>query len=234
MTLAKSATRATPNIEEGRTIAGQLAAMGPEALNPLFDVMADRASSPFAKTLATMSLVPVLDPRVAPRLLDLTKPENEVTTRVCATSLLGWIQQPEVDAALNELKNDKNRQVRFQALQGLAQKSLEGRKAFGDLWKQPDTTVDERAKIVSVLSNGPFTDSLPIFQEAAGDAKLGEPVRILAIQMLGRAGNPSSLPVLNECAEKDPNPQVQTTAKNAIDAVNKRAEDARALQPPKP
>jgi HEAT repeat protein len=222
MELAKSASRLKPNIDEGTAIARQLAACGADALAPLYEVLADRASTPFAKALATMSLTNAVDPKEAPRLLAMVKPENDPTTRVCATSLLVTVPGPEVDAALNELKTDKDRQVRFQALRALAIRNAGGRQALADLWKQPDTTPDERASIVTVLSAGPVSDSLEIFQNAVRDPAINQQARELAVQLLGRVGNQSSIAALTECAEKDPSEIVRNAAQTAIEAINTR------------
>ena len=173
-----------------------------------------------------MSLQGAVDPKQAPRLTALTKPENDATTRVCATSLLGTIQGPEADAALAELKNDNDRRVRFQALHALAKRGSEGRKAFMDLWKQPDTTPAERGDIVNVLSGGSISDSIMIFMDAVRNTQLDESVRILAAQTLGRVGNQSALQILNECAEKDSSEKVRAAAKTAAEAVSARLNKA--------
>jgi HEAT repeat protein len=222
MEMAKSASREKPNIDEGAAIARQLATYGADALAPLYDVLADRASTPFAKALVTMSVSNVVDPKEGPRLLAMVKPENDPTTRTCATSLLAAVPGPEVDTALNELKTDTDRQVRFQALRALATRNPEGRKALADLWKLPDTTPEERASIVNVLSVGPAADSLGVFQDAVRDPTIHEQARELATQLLGRVGNASSIAALTECAEKDPSERVRNTAKTAIEAINTR------------
>jgi HEAT repeat protein len=223
MELAKTATRDKTNVEEGAAIAQKLAEQGPDALQPIIDVLADKASTPFAKALAAMSLRGNLDAKQVPRLLALLQPENDPTTRVCATSLLSLIQGPEVDTALDGLKADSNRQVRFQATRAMAMRgSPDGRKALGELWKQPETTQAERSDIINVLSFGSVSDSLNLFHEAARDPKLDEPTRVVAIQLLGRAGNQTSLAVLTECAEKDASEKVRAAAKTAVQALNER------------
>ena len=224
MDLAKTASREKPNIEEGVTLARDIAKDGLGALGPLYDVLADKASSPFAKAMATMSLMASPDASQVARVAAMTTPGNDLTTRVCATSLLGSIMpSTEADAALGALRNDTERQVRFQALRGLAMRSSEGgRKAFADLYRQPDTTPTEKGDIVSVLSFGAVSDSITVFQDALKDLTVDESVRDLAAQILGRAGNQSSIAPLNECIEKDPSQKVKDAAKLALDALNSR------------
>ena len=245
MDLAKTASREKPNIEEGITLVRDIAKDGPAALAPLYDVLADKASSPYAKAMAAMSLMAMPDASQVARVAAMTTPGNDFTTRVCATSILGAIMpSTEADAALGALKNDTERQVRFQALRGLAMRSAEGgRKAFGDLYRQPDTTPAEKGDIVSALSFGPASDSITLFQDALKDMTVDESVRGLAAQLMGRAGNQSSIAPLNECIEKDPSQKVKDAAKLALDALNSRlktpitdpaAPPAPAAAPPAP
>ncbi len=228
--LAQTATREKPNVEEAVAVANKLAETGPDAMKPIMDVLADKASTPFAKAVAAMSLRGHLDAKQLPELMAMVKPESDATTRVCTVSLIALIQSPEVDTALNGLKADANRQVRFQATRGLASRgSVEGRKALGEWWRQPDATVAERNDILNVLSFGTVSDSLNVFHDAVRDPKLDDASRIMAAQLLGRAGNQASIAPLTECAEKDPSEQVRATAKTALQALTERLQKSGAL-----
>jgi HEAT repeat protein len=222
MVLAKSATREKPNVEEGVLVVREIAKAGPAALGPLYDVLADKAASPFAKALASISLSVVFDAGQLPRVTALTKPENDLSTRLCATRLLGAIPGAEADAALTALATDPERQVRYQALRSLAARAPEGRKAFAELFSKPDTTTQEKSEIVSVLAGGTASDSIGVFEGALKDGTLDESIRVLAAQVLGRVGNESSLAPLTECRAKDPSENVQKAARSAIDALNSR------------
>ena len=222
MVLAKSATREKPNVEEGISTAHEMAKGGPGALAPLLDVLADKASSPYAKALAAMSLTDAPDASQLPRVTALTKPENDLSTRLCATRLLGVMPDAEADAALKALATDPERQVRYQALRALAGRAPEGRKAFAELFFQGDTTPQEKNDIVAVLAGGPSGDNIGLFEAVVKDATLDESSRALAAQALGRAGNESSLAPLTECMAKDPSENVRKAAKSAIDALNSR------------
>lgn len=222
MDLAKSASREKPNITEGVALAHEIAKGGPAALAPLYDVMADKSSSPFAKALAAMSLMASPDASQTTRVIAMTAQGNDVTTRVCATSLLGATLSAESDAALNALKTDPERQVRFQALRGLATHSPEGRKAFADLFRQPDATPMEKGEIVSVLSAGSASDSIYFFHDALKDMTVDESVRAAAAEVLGRLGNQPSIAPLMESVEKDPSQKVQQAAKLALVDINSR------------
>ncbi len=222
MDLAKSASRERPNITEGVALAREIAKGGPGSLSPLYDVMADKSSSPFAKALAAMSLMTSPDASQATRVVALTAQGNDLTTRVCATSLLGAILSAESDAALNALKTDPERQVRFQAIRGLATRSPEGLKAFADLYRKPDTTPMEKGDIVSVLSAQYASDSIDILHDALKDTTIDESIRAIAAEALGRSGNQPSIAPLTECAEKDPSQKVQQAAKLALVEINSR------------
>jgi len=228
--LAKSATREKPNIDEGLMLAEKLAQFGPDALMPMVDVLADAASTPYAKALASMGLSYQADAKLLPKLLPLVKPEKDLAMRICAAGVLANVPGAQAEAALNELKADKERQVRFHALRGLATRSAAGRKALADLWKQPDTTPAERNQIVMVLSSGTASDSQPLFQEAMRDTTLPEETRLFAIQILGRVGAPAFAPSLNECAEKDPNEKIRAAAKTAAEAIQARENKKGTLQ----
>jgi hypothetical protein len=230
--LAAKASRETPNVEDGAALAIELSKTGPDALNPLYDTLADKSSSPYAKAMTTTSLMGLVTPNQMPRIVGMTTPGNDVTTRVCATSLLGSFppDNAEAGAALNGLKNDTDRQVRFQALRGLASRSLDDKKAFGDLYRLPETSQAEKQDILSVLSFGSIAEVISIFHDAAKDVALDDAGRVLAIQTLGRTGNQDSLAVLKDLFENESHPPVKNAAKTALDGLEEQMKSRAALK----
>jgi HEAT repeat protein len=228
--LAKTANAEKPNLAEGIAVVKKLAEFGQDALQPVFDTLADKASSPRAKALATVGLSGVLDTDAAARLLPLIKPENDLTTRACATKLLTLLAGANVDEALNQLKNDPEHQVRFQAVRALASRKPEGRKDFIDLWAKPETTIPEKKDILVFLASVPSGDSLPIFQDVLRAPDFDEDCKLIALSSLGLLADPSTEPLLLELAEKGASDAIKTAAKDAIEAVNGRKKTTAALQ----
>jgi len=224
MELAKSATRAAPPIEETKELAQQMYEKDPKSLYPLLDLVANPSESPFVKILATLSLMPGVDEQLAPRVLELTKPGNEATTRACATQLLTYAKAPSVDSRLRELAADPERRVSFHAKCAFAQRHPEGRAALREVWKDPATNPAERSAIVQVLTaSGTPADSLDLFEEAAQNGALDENARLAAVTALGSAGTASNIPALQNVAGQDASTTVRSAASNAISAINGRA-----------
>ena len=233
---AKTASAEKPNLVEGTMAAKKLAEFGPEALQPIYDTLADKASSPRAKALAAISLVPVLDKDASGRLLPMTKPENDVTTRVCATKLLTNLAGAEIDAALAQLKADADHQVRFQALRALAVRSPQGRKELIEFFSQPGTSLAEKQDILTLLASVPATDSLGVFHDIVRSGDFDEEAKLAALAALAVLADPSSETIVAELAANGPNEAIRNAAKEAHDAVIGRKNAAAAIQsnPPKP
>ncbi|MCX5757642.1 MAG: hypothetical protein NTU83_03880 [Candidatus Hydrogenedentes bacterium] len=228
--LAKTASAEKPNLAEGINVAKKLAEFGQDALQPVYDTLADKASSPRAKALAAISLSGVLDKDSATRLLPLVKPENDLTTRVCATKLLTTLLGANVDDVLNQLKSDPEHQVRFQALRALATRVPEGRKDLIDFWSKPDTTIAEKKDILTLLASVPSGDSLPVFLDVLRAPDFDEGLKLAVLSALTILADASTEPILTELAEKGASDAIKTAAKDALDAVNGRKKATAAAQ----
>lgn len=227
--LAKAASMDNADLQTAVAIAMKLAESGQAALDPLLDVLADPAASPYAKVMVVASLSTITSPGMAARLITLTKPGNETTTRACATQLLINVPGPQVDAILRKLTQDEERRVRFAALRAMAlRKPEEGNKALAALWGQPTTTAQERNEIVVVVARSRMKDNLPIFKEAIVDTELSEPAYMAAAMVLLRVGDESAIEPLTVCAEKNPNEEVRILAENSIKAIRERLELSQA------
>ena len=233
--LAKASTRENPKIAETSEVAGKLAGLGWAALAPLLDLMADPQSDPATKVLATLSIRENLTVEMVPRIIQMTQEGNEATTRACATDVLGFVREESAQRRLAELKNDKERRVRFLAYRGLVIQDVENMQAREDLqelWRQPDATPEERGHIVLALINGPVLDSTWLLKEAVLDQEIAVQARLLAVRMLGRVGDEGCIEALTACLEKDPDEGVRAAAENAIASIKERPAGVGALTLP--
>ena len=226
-TLVKEAAEGKVNPDGAIAIARALVSFGPDAINPLFDTLAEPSGSPYPKIVATMGIKSVISPAVLDRILLIVKPENEAVSRACAVGLLGDIMDPRAETALNEYKKDPDRGVRFEAIFGLAKRSPEGCKALLDLWKSPDLTAPEHNDIVARIASMPILASpeavLEILHGAIQNPAIEENLRLASVTALGQMGKSESLAPLAACAEKDPSQAVKDAAKSASEAIAAKA-----------
>ena len=233
--LAKTSTRENPEIDRTSEIAGKLAELGWAAFGPLLDLVADPQSEPTIKVLAALSIRENLTVEMVPRIIQMTEEENEPTTRACAAELLGFIPEESAKKRLGQLKNDKERRVRFLAYRGLVNQDVQDTQAREDLqelWRQPDATPEERGHIVLALINGPVFDSVWLLKEAVLDQEIAVQARLPAVRMLGRLGDEGCLDALTSCLEKDPNEEVRAAAENGIAAIKERPEKGNVITLP--
>lgn len=220
--LAESATRDNPPLDEATKLANEIAVRDPRALLSLLDLVEDEESAPHVKVLATLSLAPVMGPYVSDRLIEMTKPGKDGTTRACATSLLRQIPTEDVTAALKQLKNDSEPRVKLYAQLGLATRSVEERNNLYEMWKKGELSVQEKGTVIDVLAGSPAVKDIPLFQETAADKEFHEQARVLAVEALGKVGAEEQIDVLKNYAKDDPSNKVQIAAKAALDGLNAR------------
>lgn len=219
--LAKSASRENPHIDEAFQLATDIAIQDPHALLSLLDLVSDPQSSPYTKVLATLSLAPVVGPHLAPRLIEMSKSENEATTRACATNMLRLVQTEEVTAVLRNLKTDTEPRVRLHAQIGLATRDPQERREVYALYRQPDRSPEEKGTIIDALAASPDAADLPLMLEAAADASFSEGVRVLAIGAIGVIGGNDQVAALTAWAA-DPSEKISTAAKDSLEQIKSR------------
>jgi HEAT repeat protein len=225
LAIANTSTREKPMIEETVALAPEIMNAYAGKPNPLLGVLADKASAPVVKVLATLSLQTILDPTTIDSLIEMLKPEYDNTTRACVTDLLGVYKGASVDEALKAVANDPDRRVRFLALRGLAIRDPEKRKELHQWWSQADATADERSRIVETLTSGLISDSVWLFMDAAGRKDLPEGIRVTAIDMAGRAGSETCIEQLSKYAETDSSEAVRAAAATAVAAIKERMQN---------
>ncbi len=222
MAIAKTATREKPMMDETAALVQPILDAYTGKPNPLLGVLEDKDAAPMVKVLATINLKTILDPGIVDTLIGLLTPEHDNTTRACAADLLGLYKGKVVDDALKSIVNDEDRRIRFLALRGLAIREPQHRKDLHQWWAQPDATVEERYRIVETLGNGPISDSVPLFLDAASRQELPEGIRMMAIDMAGRAGSDACTEPLNKIAEADASEEVRKAAAAAVAAIKER------------
>ena len=237
-------------------LASELARQGEQGR--LIDVLGGKDETPVAKVLAVVSLSPVLSADMIDRLAALTSPENEVTTRAGATSLLATMLFPDmrppeipgkfvsptgaqledIRGLLRELGDDPEFRVKLAALGGLSRTGdPEAADALAGLWNTPNLRPADRMEIFRALPNDNPQPHKKILMDAAQDTNLDPEIRVDAISYLGRIPEDDVLPVVDGVAKNDPSAGVREMAAQAAAALRARLgsnEPAQSETPPAP
>ena len=210
------------DVETGSEVARRLK-VTPGGLKPLLDVMGDPSSSDNHKLFALLSLIPVLDDAMEPRLLELTQAGNPITTRSCAIHLLGSLSTDTALKRAEELLDDPEHRVRTAAL--VVQLKARNPAAHGHvmkIWEDPETKAKDREAILLMLPDEMFQQHEAVFGKALLEDDLVSLAREAVAAALGRVGTASSIEVLEQAAAGDSDDKVQTVAKAAADAIRAR------------
>jgi len=217
--------RTDPSSTACQVVAYKLRTIAPEALLPLIDILANPKEDPFIKVCVVKSVQGQAHPILTERLLALVGPEQDATTRACATHLLGDVPSEEVLATLRTLAHDPDRRIRLAALRGLVRGGdPEGRHGLAAMWDEPGSRVQERNEIGLTLANDIQHDkeNADVMMKAITDFELDVAVRSGAVAALGRALDPKAIPALEISAEKDPDESVREIAASAINLIKAR------------
>ncbi len=234
------------DVPKATEIAHKLAALGPEQLNPLLEVLASKEASPVEKVLVVMSTMPSISKDHEPRLIELTGPQYDSISRADAAHLLGILLQRRAGTQqgvdrLRKLMADPDRHVSSAAILVM--------ELVGDpdgvtwavaLWSSPEATPEERTSVVLNMPQRAVMQNMKIYAEAVLDTRLSADARRRAIQDLGMVGDASVLEALKKCAETEPEPTLKDLAKAAAEAVDARVKqglvavpiDSKNLPPP--
>lgn len=186
----------------------QLQTLGPDKLDPLFDVLADPDADPAKKVLVVVTLQNIVDATMTPKLIPLTSAEYDVNTRSAAAQLISLAQDPSTRDLLLELSEDDDTRIRLAALQGLAlMNNNEAIAKLQAMYTDEGIQPAVRDRIVQTLARFPDPGSLPIYRAAAVDVLLEPASRFAAVVGLGDQGTEADLAVLDEAADNggDPN-----------------------------
>ena len=195
---------------------------GDEGINKFFKVLETPEEPPSAKMLAVMCLTPFVKPEWKNRLLQLTKPEIDVNTRVCALTLLDIIPTDEITEYLKSLLNDPEPRVQFVVLTALAKRNQpEGIEKLNELWEKT-TRPQDREHILLSIPPQRVKEFLNLYRAGALDMDISKSVRREAIITLGRFGSKEDEAVLKEIIEKDTDMDIKELAQGGIDAIYSR------------
>ncbi len=220
------------DVPRASLLVNQMAQSGPEGLEPMFKLLEDPAGKPEPKVLATMTILPLLRPESVPRLLAMTEPKNEVTTRSCATQMLGMLASPEAEARTRALMKDPVLEVQFAAVYCLLRDGdAEAVSIMPELWKRPELSKNQRDSLISSIPMSAAAMAAAVCREAATDARLLPENRRHAIEILVSQGDAESLAVLEKCAQSDPDAGVRDFAKAGLEAAKARSASAPAAAP---
>jgi HEAT repeat protein len=202
----------------------------PEGLDPLLDLLEDPNANPVAKVLTVISMAKEVTPEMAPRLIGMTQPSHETTTRACATHLLAHLKAPEAQTRVRELLSDSEHRVRAAAIMALGalQQDPEVIAQLPSMWAAPETTAADKDQILLMLPEEHVRQNLNVYKDALLDHSLEPKSRERLAVILGRVGNASVLDVLEKAAEEDPVDFVRVMARGAVGAIEAREAAAAA------
>ena len=186
-------------------IGAVLASGGPEALEPLLDIIADSQKNWRVKVIATNTLKPLLDTEMIPKLAAMLDGGSEPTSRACAAHLLRLMGTEESAGHLRGLTDDKDRRVRLAALAAVSvQGDMDARQQLRDIFFKPDTTSAEKAEILLALASAePMPEDIRVLTEAVIASDIKNMDKNIALAALARAGGIDTSNVLEHYAASD-------------------------------
>lgn len=217
--------------------ARQLAAGGPERLNPLLDVIAENPGDPQAKVIAVISLAPVAGEAHQARLIEMTAGGEDRTTRANAAHLLTTLHSrgqagPDAVERVRALYDDPDKYVAHAALLGmLSTGDPEAVERSLALWEEPAVTAPERGKIVQDFPLNLVLGHLELFGKAALDTELPPPARRHAVYLLSTLGNATILDALRTLAETEPDAELREMAAAGAAEVQRRIDEKITVTP---
>jgi len=224
--LTKVMDRAELDFYTATVITERLAALGPNGLDPLFDVLGADDESPLTKLLALMCLQGHLEPEMEDRLVAFTAPEREQTTRTCATHLLGQLGTESALAHLQTLLDDENERVAHSAYLVLLQKrDAEALARADEFWASPTTMDSDREQFILILPAEAAPKHLSILRNGVTNFELAAAARLRAVELLAQMGETAEdLHALREAARITPEEALRVLAESAAAALSARLE----------
>jgi HEAT repeat protein len=176
--------------------------LGPEACQPLIDIMADDFEDPMVRYYAMLTLEEWIMPHFFEVLKPLVAPDKDETARSFGAYLLGLLETSETIPVLEELVEDPNRRVQFGAELGLARMRHDH---YEDLllesYRAEGTPGPERTAIAFMFAERMDPLMTDFYIEAAGDATLDGDARGECLKALSLIADPSTLPEIQAIAD---------------------------------
>jgi hypothetical protein len=197
----------------------------PKGLTSILEFIGSETTPAQAKVLVVICLTSIREElaNYGPLLTALTDDGKPSETRVFATHLLGMVGTPEaVDRAVG-LLDDTDRAVRESAMGVLV--AAHGERVADRLqqfWKDPDTTVAIREQIILAMESTLVERFLPLFADAILDMRMTSACRYKSATVLGQAGGPEHIAVLQQCVDSDTDPYVRDRAQGGLALLEAR------------
>jgi HEAT repeat protein len=190
----------------------------------MLDVAVEPARSPESRVMALASLSGLLPPALAPRLVELSGPSADSTTRATIAILMAPMKTPETEQQLRALAGDGDKRVSFAGQVGLAiQGDAAARQALRGLYFKEDLPTAYRERIAITLANQTTSDDIKVLCTAIADPTLGATITPQAIGALVALGDPAAIATLEQCANSNESKDIRTLARDAVKAIQDKA-----------
>lgn len=205
----------------------QLAQMGPTALAPLLDYMAAPDTDQVARLFILQCVGIHLTPLYLPNITPMLDSEDQVVRAIAATAL-GTIEHESVVPLLQKARKDPQPRVAFSALSSLAMHGeddarAELRKMYLDGSSMGDIPVEQvTLEIVRAISTGAEAQDMPVLLDALNKPYLEVNQRTSIVRALGRIGDKSAIPVLEQSIDLQTEPAYGQLVRDTIAAIEAR------------
>jgi HEAT repeat protein len=177
----------------------ELSDTGPNALDPLFAILADPDAGPAKKRLVVVTVEQIMKRDMVPKLLPLVADTYDGTTRACAVHLLANAGDAELEPTFVELRSDSDPRVKLAALRGLAALgSEEGRTALTEIYNDAEAPPAHRELAVIDLAAHFAPESMDLMRDVLRKGELTEATQRSAAEAIGRHGVPEDIPLMRE------------------------------------
>ncbi|MFA6244613.1 MAG: HEAT repeat domain-containing protein, partial [Candidatus Hydrogenedentales bacterium] len=211
----------------------EMAAASPDILHKIVDVIADPSTKPESRVMAMGSLNGFVMTDMLPKLLKLTDPSMESSTRAGITILLSSVNTPECMERIRQLANDSDKRVKFAATVGLvSQGDADARKSAQALYFEPSLPPQYRERIAFTLAQVPQPEDVKVLAAATADSAFDPMTRAMAIGSLVTLGDPAAIPSLQQCVDSDAPPEVKDLARDALASLKSQQEAAASESAP--
>jgi hypothetical protein len=178
---------------------------GPEACQPIIDIMSDDTEDPMVRYLAMISLEEWVMPPFLEVLTPMVSQDEDETTRSFGAYLIGLLETKDTIPLLEELVKEENRRIQFGAMLGLARLKHAGYEGLMlDTFRSEGTPAAERTAIAFLFAERIDPLMTDFYLEAAADPTLEADARAECLKSLSQIADPSTLPELQAIAD-DPN-----------------------------
>jgi HEAT repeat protein len=200
-------------------IAGRLALFGPQAFDPLFDIVADANAPVHHKVQVLQVMMTYGHPSHFDRLRQLAESED-VTTQTIAVHLAAYTRHEDARAFLEEQAENATGNVRFAALQGLVvMGDEEAAETFIALYHDSETPDLQKEEIVRVILGQWKPRETDILMDAVVQPWMSSDLRGLIAETLGQNGVVDAIEPLQASLSVDDDSKYQAKARAAIAAL---------------